>query len=160
MQIRGALSRRSSITLCVVSLVALAAVSSAAAGSVLPDGARFHESLGGSSGITVAVDNGVSVTLAGVPIKCDGNASRSGAEARVGIGLSSSIQPKVGKTINISKTRKSSGGRGESSKSSTTEVTLKFKTAQQVVVAIHQTQGTTGKFACEGSATFKVARQG
>jgi hypothetical protein len=155
MQIRGALSRRSSITLCVVSLVALAAVSSAAAGSVLPDGARFHESLGGSSGITVAVDNGVSVTLAGVPIKCDG-----GREARVGIGLSSSLAPKVGKTINLEKTRTSSGGGGKGNSSTTTEVTLKFKTAQQVLVGIHQSQKTKGKASCEGSATFKVARQG
>lgn len=162
MQIRGSSSRRSLVSLCgvlCVGLVLALPVAGAVGGSRLPAGARFHKSLGEGRSLTVQVKGkGVSVTLSGVPIRCAKPTAAQGGEAHVGLGLAGSEPLEVGKAYKLTKTKtRSEGG---STSSSTTEVTLDFKSAQQVRVTIHQVAATNGKTDCDGSGSYTVKRQG
>jgi hypothetical protein len=162
MQIRGFSSRRSLVTLCGVLCAVLMLALSAAAGAAsgLPNGARFHKALGEGHSLTVQVGSkGLSVTLSGVPIRCTKDTSKQGGEARVGLGLSAPERPQVGRSYNLSKTKTESEEKGGSTTSSTTELTLNFKSAKQVLVSIHQVSSTDGKVDCDGSGTFSVKRQ-
>jgi len=174
MQIRGFSSRRSLVSLCVVLCVGLVLALSAAgaagkpsckkgaeaAGCKLPDGARFYKSLGASQTLTVQVGGkGVSVTAYGVPIKCTKYIPLQGNEAYVAIGLSAAQHPKVGKSYLLKETETQRGEEGEGTSSSTTEVTLSFKSAKQVVVSIHQVTTVDGEAGCDGSGTYTVKRQ-
>jgi len=175
MQIRGIASRRSLISLCGVLCVGLVLALSAAGaagkpscdkgaeatGCKLPDGARFYKSLGDSQAITVQVGGkGLSVTLFAVPIKCTKYIPLLGDEAYVEIGLSGSQHPKVGKSYLLKKSETQRGEEGEGTSSSTTEVTLNFKSAKQMVVSIHQVTSTDGEAGCDGSGSYTVKRQG
>jgi hypothetical protein len=140
-------------------VLALSPAAGAAGG--LPIGTQFHKALGEGHSLTVGVKaEGVSVTLAGVPIRCTKARSMRGEEARVGLGLAASGHPKVGQTFTLTKTMTRRGGKGGSTSASTTEVKLDFKSAQQVLVRIHQVSSTDGKTDCDGSGTYKVRRQG
>ncbi len=175
MQIRGISSRRSLVSLCGVLCVGLVLALSAAgaagkpsckegaeaAGCKLPDGARFYKSLGASQTLTVQVGGkGVSVTAYGVPIKCTKYIPLQGDEAYVAIGLSGSQHPKVGKSYLLKESETQRGEEGEGTSSSTTEVTLDFKSAKQVQVSIHQVTSTDGKPGCDGTGKWTVKRQG
>jgi len=132
-----------------------------AAGCTLPDGARYYKALGGSAAITVQVGGkGVSATLYAVPIKCTKYIPLQGDEAYVAIGLSGSQHPKVGQSYLLKKSETQRGEEGEGTSSSTTEVTLDFKSAKQMKVSIHQVSSTDGEAGCDGSATYTVKRQG
>ena len=174
MQIRGISSRRWRFALCAV--LALGAVSALATtgaagkssckqgaekvGCTLPGGAQFHKAVGEGRSLSVGVGGaGISVTLAGVPIKCAKPGSMQGEEARVGIGLAAPQHPKVGQFYKLTKTKRESGGGGRRS-SATTEVTLRFKSGKAVQVGVHQVTTVGGKAACEGSASYTVPRQG
>ncbi len=174
MQIRGSLSRRWRFALCAV--LALGVVSALATtgaagkssckkgaekvGCTLPDGSRFHQALDEGRSLTVGVGGqGLSVTLAGVPIRCSKPGSMQGEEVRVGIGLSAPQQPKVGQFFKLTKTKREGGRKGGRS-SATTEVTLRFKSGRAVLVSVHQETTLGGKAACEGSARYTVPRQG
>jgi hypothetical protein len=175
MQIRGFSSRRSLVSLCVVLSVGIVLALSAAgaagkpsckegaeaAGCKLPDGARFYKSLAASQTLTVQVGGkGVSVTAYGVPIKCTKYIPLQGDEAYVAIGLSGSQHPKVGKSYLLKETETQRGGEeGEGTSSTTTEVTLAFKSAKQVQVSIHQVTSTDGKPGCDGTGKWTVKRQ-
>lgn len=162
MQIRGISSRRWLVSLCGVLSIGLVLALSAAAGAAggLPNGARFHKALGEGHSLAVQVGSkGVSVTLSGVPIRCTKDTSKQGGEARVGLGLAAPDRPEVGGTYNLTKTKTRSEGKGGSTTSSTTEVTLNFKSAKQVLVSIHQVTTVNGKAACDGSGTYTVKRQ-
>ncbi len=174
MQIRGVATRRSLVGLCGVLSVGLVLALSAAgaagkpsckegaeaAGCKLPDGARFYKDLGSSQAITVQIGGkGVSVTLFAVPIKCTKFIPLQGNESYVAIGLSGSQKPKVGKSYTLKDSETRHGEEGEGTSSSTTEVTLNFKSAKQVQVSIHQVTSTDGVAGCDGSATYTVKRQ-
>jgi hypothetical protein len=162
MQIRGISSRRWLISLCGVLCVGLVLALSAAAGAAggLPDGARFHKGLGEGHSLTVQVGSkGISVTLSGVPIKCTKDTSKQGGEARVGLGLSAPERPEVGRSYNLTKTKTRSEGKGGSTTSSTTEVTLNFKSAARVLVSIHQVTTVNGKAGCDGTGSYTAKRQ-
>jgi hypothetical protein len=160
MQIRGVPSRRSLVSLCGVLCVGLVLAAPAAAGTALPDGARYHRDLGSGAGITVQVGGeGVRVMLSAVPIKCTRYIPSQGNTSYVEVGLSGSQHPKVGKAylLKKSETRREDG---EGTSSTTTEVTLDFKSARQMRVSIHQVTRTDGKQGCDGSASYTVKRQG
>jgi hypothetical protein len=174
MQIRCISARRWLFSLCAVAALGLVPALSAAgaagqsscmkgaekAGCKLPDGARFHQGFGEGRSLTVAVGGkGISVTLAGVPVKCAKPRSMRGEEVRVGLGLSSPGHPEVGQFYNLSKTKTQSDGKGGRS-ASTTEVTLRFKSGKAVLVNVHQVTTLAGKVSCDGSAGFRVDRQG
>jgi hypothetical protein len=175
MKIRGISSRRSLFSSCAVLCAALVLALSAAgaagkpsckkgaeaAGCKLPDGTRFYQELGSSGAITVQVGGkGLAVTLSAVPIKCTKYVPLQGNKAYVEIGLSGSPFPKVGKSYTLKKSETRAGGEGEGSSSGTTEVTLDFKSAKQVVVSIHQVTTIDGEAGCDGSGTYTVKRQG
>jgi hypothetical protein len=160
MQIRGVSSRRWLVSLCGVLCVGLVLAGPAAAGSALPDGARYYKNLGDSAAITVQVGGkGVSVSLYAVPIKCTKFIPLQGDESYVQIGLSGSQHPKVGRAYLLKKSETQGGEEGEGTSSTTTEVTLDFKSTKQMVVSIHQVTSTDGEPGCDGSATYKVKRQ-
>jgi hypothetical protein len=160
MQNRFISSSRSLVSLCGVVCVGLVLAGTAAAGTALPDGARFYKSLGDSQAITVQVGGkGVSVTLFAVPIKCTKYIPLQGNKSYVQIGLSKSQHPKVGKSYLLKKSETRHGEEGEGTSSSTTEVTLDFKSEKQVVVSIHQVTSTDGEAGCDGSASYTVMRQ-
>ena len=174
MQIRGISFRRWLVSLCGVLSVGLVLGLSAAgaagtpsckegaeaAGCKLPDGARFYKSLGDSQAITVQIGGkGVSVTLFAVPIKCTKYIPLQGDESYVEIGLSGSQKPKVGKSYTLKKSESDPGEEGQGSSASTTEVTLNFKSAKQVLVSIHQVSTIEGKAGCDGSGSYTVKRQ-
>lgn len=160
MQIRAISSRRSLVSLCGVLCAGLLMAGPAAAGTGLPDGARYYKSLGDSQSITVQVGGkGVSVTLSAVPIKCTKYIPLQGNKAYVEIGLSASRHPQVGKKYLLKKSETRGGEEGEGSSSSTTEVTLDFKSEKQVVVSIHQVTNTDGEPGCDGSGSYTVKRQ-
>jgi hypothetical protein len=176
MQIRGISSRRSLVSvcgvLCVGLVLALSAASAGAAGKPsckkgaeaagckLPDGARFYKALGSSATITVQVGGkGLSVTLYAVPIKCTKYIPLQGDETYVAIGLSGSQHPKVGQSYLLKKSETQRGEEGEGTSSGTTEVTLNFKSAKQMVVSIHQVTSTDGEAGCDGSGSYTVKRQ-
>jgi hypothetical protein len=147
------------VSLCGVLCVGLVLAVPASAGTALPDGARYYKSLGSSAAITVQVGGkGVSVTLSAVPIKCTKYIPLEGNTSYVQIGLTGSQHPKIGKAylLKRSQTRREEG---EGTSSTTTEVTLDFKSAKQMVVGIHQVTSTDGEPGCDGSATYKVKRQ-
>jgi hypothetical protein len=174
MRIRGISSRRWLVSLCGVLCVGLVLAMSAtgaagklsckkgaeALGCTLPDGTRFHKGLGEGRSLTVGVGGkGVSVTLSRVPIRCTQHIAPQGKEAYVGLGLSAPLHPEVGKSYGLTKT-KSRSETGGSTSSSTTEVTLNFKSAKQVLVSIHQVTTVDGKTGCEGGGSYRVKRQG
>jgi hypothetical protein len=174
MRIRGISSRRWPVSLCGVLCVGLVLALSAAGaagklscrkgaeavGCTLPDGTRFHEGLGEGRSLTVGVGGkGVSVTLSGVPIRCTKPIGMQGKEAYVGLGLSAPQHPEVGKSYELMKTKSRSEGKGGSTSASTTEVTLNFKSAKQVLVSIHQVTTVDGKTGCEGGGSYRVKRQ-
>ena len=131
-----------------------------AAGCKLPEGARFYKKTTPSSSITVQVEKkGASVDLLGVPIKCKEFAPLLGDESYVQIGLTNTQRPKVGKSYTLKETETQRGEEGEGTSTSTTEVTLNFKTAKQITVKIHQRSETDGKVGCDGGATYTVKRQ-
>jgi hypothetical protein len=137
------------------------ALPAACAAGRLPDGARFHKGLGEGHSLTVQVrSTGVSVMLSAVPVTCTQDIPRQGKEAYVGLGLSAPLHPEVGKSYKLTKTKTRSGGKGEGTSSSTTEVTLNFKSAKQVLVSIHQVSTVDGEAGCERSGTYTVKRQG
>lgn len=174
MQNRGISSRRWLVSLCgVLSVGLVLGLSAAGAGAKpsckpgaeaigckLPEEARFYKSLGGSAAITVQVGGkGVSVTLSAVPIKCTKYIPLQGNESYVEIGLSGSQKPTVGKSFTLKKSESRPGEEGEGSSASTTEVTLSFKSAKQVLVSIHQVTTIEGKAGCDGSGSYTVKRQ-
>jgi hypothetical protein len=174
MRIRGLSSRRWRFMLCAVSaLVLVPALSAAAAagksscrkgaetvGCALPNGTRFYQGLGEGRSLTVSVSGkGISVTLAGVPIRCTKPASMQGEEARVGLGLSSPGHPEVGQFYKLTKTKSESEGKGRGTTTSTTEVTLRFKSGKSVLVSIHQVTTAGGKVSCDGNGSYRVERQ-
>jgi hypothetical protein len=130
------------------------------AGCKLPDGTRFHQGLGEGRSLTVGVDGkGISVTLAGVPVRCTKPAAMRGEEVRVGLGLSAPGDPEVGQLYKLSKTKSRSEGKGRGTSASTTEVTVKFKSGQAVLVSVHQVTTVGGKVTCDGNGSFRVDRQ-
>lgn len=168
-------SRRRLFSLCAVLALGLVAALSAAgaagkpsctkgaetAGCKLPDGTRFHQGLGEGRSLTVQVGGkGISVTLAGVPIRCTKPASAQGEETRVGLGLSAPGDPEVGQLYKLTKTKSRSEGKGRGTSASTTEVTLKFKSGGAVLVGVHQVTTLGGKVSCDGDRSFRVDRQG
>jgi len=174
MRIRGFSSRRWLFTLgAVLALGLVPALSAAgaagkasckkgaeAAGCKLPDGTRFHQGLGEGRSLTVGIGGkGISVTLAGVPVRCTKPASMRGEEERVGLGLSAPGDPEVGQLYTLTKTRSRSEGKGRGTTSSTTEVTLKFKSGKAVLVSVHQVTTVGGKVSCDGNGSFRVERQ-
>jgi hypothetical protein len=161
MQIRGSLSRRWRFALCAVLALGLVAAPATmgAAGKPLPDGTSFHKAFGEGRSLSVGVGgDGLSVTLAGVPVRCTKPGSLKGEEVRVGIGLAAPQHPKVGEFFTLTKTKKQSGGKGGRS-TATTEVSLRFNSGKAVLVEVHQMTTLGGKPACEGSASYTVPRQ-
>jgi hypothetical protein len=172
MEVRRIWSRRSSVIssgVVVGVALALAAAGAAgkpsckpgaeAAGCKLPDGARFYKELKSAS-LTVQVGSkGVFFDTNGAPIKCTRYIPLQGDEAYVEIGLSGPQRPQVGKTYKLKETATNGGEEGEGTSTSTTEVTLAFKSAKQVVVSIHQVSSTDGEPGCDGSGSWMVKRQ-
>ncbi len=131
-----------------------------AAGCKLPDGARFYKTLPNDASITVQVGGkGVSVSAYAASIKCTKFAPNLGNEAQVLVGLSGSQHPKVGKTYKLKDSETQRGEEGEGTSTSVTEVTLTFKSAQQVTVKLHQVSETDGKIGCDGTGTWTAKRQ-
>ncbi|MBS1678076.1 MAG: hypothetical protein JST08_11900 [Actinobacteria bacterium] len=131
-----------------------------AAGCRLPDGARFYKELGDSQALTVQVGGkGLSVTAFAVPIKCTKYIPLLGDESYVEVGLSGSQHPKVGKSYTLKESETRRGEEGEGTSSTTTEVTLDFKSAKQVLVSIHQVTTTDGEPGCDGRGSWTVKRQ-
>lgn len=160
MKIRGVSSRRSLVSFCGALCVGLVLAASAVAGSSLPDGARFYKELGESQSITVQVGGkGVSVTLFAVPIKCTRYIPLQGNKSYVEIGISGSQHPRIGKSYLLKQTETQRGEEGEGTSTSTTEVKLDFKSANKVVVSIHQVTSTDGEAGCDGSGSYTVKRQ-
>ncbi|MET0559474.1 MAG: hypothetical protein ABW065_12515 [Solirubrobacterales bacterium] len=175
MKIRSASSRRPLATLVAVAACALLALGlsvgiaagkgnscapgAEASGCKLPDGARFYKKFKASS-ITVQVSGkGFSFSTYGAPIKCTKYAPMLGDEAYVAINLSGSPTPKVGKSYTLKKTETQRGEEGEGTSTTTTEVTLTFKSAKQVTVKLHQLSETDGEIGCDGGATWTANRQ-
>jgi hypothetical protein len=130
------------------------------AGCKLPDGTRFHQGLGEGRSLTVGVGGKeISVTLAGVPIRCTKPASMQGEEVRVGLGLSAPGEPKVGQFYKLTKTKSRSEGKGRGTSTSTTELTLRFKSGKAVLVSVHQVTTVGGKVSCDGNGSYRVDRQ-
>ncbi|MBS1843426.1 MAG: hypothetical protein JST53_03320 [Actinobacteria bacterium] len=150
---------RSLLSLCGVLCVGLVSAGSAAAGSALPDGTRYYKELGESQSITVQVGKGVSVTLFAVPIKCTKYIPLQGNKSYVEIGMSGPQHPRIGKSYLLKKTETQRDEEIESTSTTTTEVTLNFKSAKQVEVSIHQFGTTDGEAGCDGSASYTVKRQ-
>lgn len=173
MQIRGISSRRSLVSLCGMLCVGLVLAVSAtgaagkpsckkgaeAAGCKLPDGTRYYKDLG-SADLTVQVsDKGVSFSTYGAPIKCTKYIPLQGDESYVAIGLSSTQRPKVGKTYLLKETETQRDEEIGSTSTTTTEVTLNFKSAKQMEVTIHQFGTTDGVPGCDGTGKWTVKRQ-
>ncbi|HTT93700.1 MAG TPA: hypothetical protein VMF55_03455 [Solirubrobacterales bacterium] len=130
-----------------------------APGCTLPVEARFYKQLKGSSAITVQVgDNGLGLTLYGVPIKCTKFAPMLGSTAYLEIGLGDRRHPKVGKSYTLKKSESRKGEDGQV-ESANTEVTLTFKSARLVVLDIHHLSETGAEVDCDGGATYDVKRQ-
>jgi hypothetical protein len=174
MRIRGFSSRRLLFSLCAVLALGLVPALPAAGaagkasckkgaetvGCELPDGTRFHQGLGEGRSLTVGVGGkGISVTLAGVPVRCTKPASMNGGEARVGLGLSAPGHPEVGQTYKLTKTKSRSEGKGRGTTASTTEVNLRFKSGEFVLVNVHQVTTVGGKVSCDGNGSYRVERQ-
>jgi hypothetical protein len=173
MQIRGVSSRRSLFSLCVVICAGLVLMLSAAgaagrpsckkgaeaAGCKLPDGTRFFKDLG-SADLTVQVSpTGISFNTYGAPIKCTKYIPLQGNTAYVAVGMHSPKQPQVGKTYVLKETETRRGEEGEGTSTTTTEVTLVFKSAKQLRLTIHQVGSTDGEPGCDGTGSWTVQRQ-
>jgi hypothetical protein len=173
---RSASSRRSlgavvALALCAVLALSLSIASAVGkagkcpegaepAGCKLPDGARFYRNLGGSAAITVQVSGkGVSMSAYAAPIKCTRFAPMLGSEQELALGLSGAQKPQVGKTYTLKKSETQAGEEGEAPARSTIEATLSFKSAQLVVVKIHELSEVGSEVACDGGASWNVKRQ-
>lgn len=174
MRIRGSSSRRWLFSLCAVLALGLVPALSAAGaaakasckkgaetvGCELPDGASFHQAFGEGRSLTVGVSGkGISVTLAGVPVRCTKPASMQGEEALVGLGLSAPGDPEVGQFYKLKKTKSQRESKGRGTTSSTTEVTVRFKSGKSILVNVHQTMTVGGKVSCDGDGSYRVERQ-
>jgi hypothetical protein len=130
------------------------------AGCKLPVGARFYKTLPHSASITVQVTGkGVSVSAYAASIKCTKFAPYNGDEAQVAVGMSDPRHPKVGKSYSLKESETQRGEEGEGTSTSVTEVTMTFKSAQLVVVKMHQVSEHDGEVSCDGGATWNVKRQ-
>jgi hypothetical protein len=131
-----------------------------ASGCKLPVGARFYKTLPHNASITVQVNaKGVSVSAYAAAIKCTRFAPYNGNESYVAVGISGTQRPKVGKSYSLKESETQRGEEGEGTSTTVTEVTLTFKSAQLVVVKMHQVSETDGQVGCDGGATWNVKRQ-
>ena len=131
------------------------------AGCKLPIGAsyRAEPKTGSATGyVTVQVTSrGISVGV-NAYIDCKRFDPMNGNQSGAYGSYPSTQHPQVGKTYEIKKTQTEQDEEGIPA-TTTTELSLDFKSAKQVVVSIHQVSSVDGKLSCDGSKSWTLKRQ-